>query len=397
MRRVDRLRELVRDLGLAGCLLSKPENIYYYTGVYPIESSFLVVSRNGDAGLVVAPSSYPEARERAEDGVEVMQGGLNMSRFLRRCLLDMGCLPPRRGVYLRDALTRALTQPLGIEEDSLGVGIARALGLGKTVDISPYVMEMRMVKDGGERRAIKRACEVADDAMERALERLRPGMRETEVSGIFDREAKRLGGNETKARVRSGKNSAKPFAKLMDGAVGEGPLMIDYGTTYDNYWSDITRTFHLGSPDEGFMDAYEAVQEAREAGLRLLRAGGEISAADRVVRDVLREYGYGDCIVYTSGHGVGLEVHEPPIVSVNPPKPELPRFQGKSDAERLYQSMVSFFYMEEEPVFQKNTIIAYEPGVYLPEFGVRIEDMVLIGEKPRVLSRLPTDVDGAII
>jgi Xaa-Pro aminopeptidase len=394
MKRIERLRELVRDLGLAGCLVSKPENIYYFTGVYPIESSFLVVSRDGDAALIVAPSSYPEAREKADDQVEVALGGLNMTRSLRRCLLDMGCLPRQRGVLLRDALTRALLPPLGIEGDSLGIGIARNLGLGKSVDISPYVMEMRMVKDGAERRAVERACEVADEAMERALDRIKPGMRETEVSGIFDREAKRLGGNDTKARVRSGRNSAKPFARLMDGVIKEGPLMIDYGATYENYWSDITRTFHVGRPGEDFRDAYEAVLEARQQGLRHLRARGEISVVDRVVREVLMEHGYGDCIVYTSGHGVGLEVHEPPIVSVNSPKPEIPRFHGRSDAERLYQSMISFFYRDEEPVFHRNTVIAYEPGVYLPEFGARIEDMVLIGGKPHVLSRLPTDIDG---
>ena len=389
--RIDGLRELIVDLGLAGALVSKPENVYYFTGVYPIESTFLIVPRDGDPCILVAPSSYNEAREKA--AVEVVMGGLDMTRVLRRCLLEKNCLPRQRGVFLRDAITRVFVPPLGVEGESLGVGLAEGLGLEKTVDITPYIMEMRMVKDRRERRAIRRACEIADEALERVLERIRPGMREAEVSGIFDREAKKLGGNETKARVRSGRNSAKPFAKIMDGVVGRGPLMIDYGATYENYWSDITRTFHVGRPGEGFEYAYEAVIEARRIGLRNVMAGVEVSRVDKAVREVLTDYGYGDCIVYTSGHGVGLEVHEPPLISVHQPRPEIPKFQGSSDAERLYRSMVSFFYVDEEPSFQKNTVVAYEPGIYLEGFGVRIEDMVLVREKPEILSRLPTGLD----
>jgi Xaa-Pro aminopeptidase len=395
MDRIEKLHSLVEEEELAGCLIAKPENIYYFTGVYPIESSFLIVPRGGEAELVVAPSSYREARE--ESRVGVVKGKLDMRSFLKKFLLNLGCIPRSRGVLIRDYLTRALMPPLGIEGEFLSIEVARKLGIRKYRDISPLIMRMRMVKDRKELRAIKHASEIADEAMQRVKARIKPGMREREISGLFDREAKKLGANETKARVRSGRDTAKPFAKLMKGVIAEGPLLIDYGATYENYWSDITRTFHVGKPAEEFEDAYRAVVEAKKAGLKHARAGVAIARVDRAVKEVLRDYGYEGCTVYTSGHGVGLEVHEPPIVSSMIAKPEAPRLYSDGDVQRMYRLMLAYLRKGDRPAFHENTVIALEPGIYLRDFGVRIEDMVLIKKRPRLLSRFPDALEEIII
>jgi Xaa-Pro aminopeptidase len=101
-------------------------------------------------------------------------------------------------------------------------------------------------------------------------------------------------------------------------------------------------------------------------------------------------------MVYTPGHGVGLEVHELPVITSRRVREE-PLFRGSSDVERLYRAMAQFFVTEEEPVFQENMVLAIEPGLYFKDFGVRVEDMVLVKHRARLLSRFPTALEAVTV
>lgn len=393
--RLEKLQVFIAEMDLAGCVVAKPENIYYFTGVYPIESSFLIVPGNREPTLLVAPSSYREAEESSR--VAVVKGELNILASLKRSLLELSFLQVKNDVYVRNLLGGWRSKPLGIEGDYIGVNVLEALGDPKYIDITPEVMRLRMVKDDKEIKNIEKAVEISEGALKEAAQHLALGMSERAVSGIFDQAAKRLGGNETKARVRAGVNTAKPFARMMDGEIVKGPVLIDFGCTYNGYWCDITRMFHIGEPKEEFLRAYEAVLKARERGLEAARAGEEIPKMDEGVREVLQEHGYEDSLVYTTGHGIGLEVHEPPLISSTTPMPETPKLYSDGDVQRMYRVMSAVLGEGEKPRFQENTVIALEPGVYLKDFGVRVEDMVLIKKKGKLLSSFPVGLEEIVI
>lgn len=393
--RLERLYSVIEEEDLSGCVISKPENIYYFTGVYPVETSFLIVPSGKDPLLLAAPSSYREAVDKAV--VEVGLGELNMLVSLKRVLLSLGCLPPRNDIFLRNLLGNWRSKPLGIEGDRLGVSFLDALGNPKYRDISSWIMDLRMVKDGGEIKCIERAVKISEDALRESLGHLRVGARVRELSGFFDHCAKRRGADETKARVRAGRNTAFPFSRDMGGRISRGPVLIDFGCAYRGYWCDLTRMFYVGEPDEAFADAYEAVVMAREKGLMAAVAGERIAKTDVEVRSVLVRHGYRENLVYTSGHGVGLEVHEPPIISSQRIEPSVPRLYSDGDPQRLYRVMRSYLERAGEPRFRENTVIALEPGVYLKRFGVRVEDMVLVKRKPRLLSSLSARLEDSII
>ncbi|NOZ59792.1 MAG: aminopeptidase P family protein [Euryarchaeota archaeon] len=390
-----RIEELVERLGEADvdcCVIAKPENVYYFTGVYPIEASFLIVSTMREPLLLVAPSSYAEAEERSR--VEVVKGELRSLKALRQRLTREGCLPEKRGVFLRDLLGALRKKPLGIEGDYLPAKAARKLGRWR--DISPIIAEMRMVKDAEEVRIITRAVESSEKALRRVYNEIAPGMAERELSGRLDLELKRLGADQTKARVRSGRSSAKPFSREMEGSIGRGPLLVDYGGAFEHYWTDLTRTFHVGRAGEDYEEVYSCILEAKRAALREIGAGRSISEVEHAVREVFREHSLEGHMVYTPGHGVGLEVHEPPVITARRVREE-PMFRGSSDVERLYQAMAQFFVLEEEPVFRENMVLAIEPGLYFRDFGVRVEDMVLVKRRARLLSRFPDELEALVL
>lgn len=390
-----RIEELVEKLGEAGvecCVIAKPENVYYFTGVYPIEASFFIASAKHEPLLLVAPSSYAEAEERSR--VEVVKGELQSLEALRQRLVLEGCLPERRGVFLRDLLSAVRKKPLGIEGDYLPAKAAQKLGRWR--DISPIIAEMRMVKDREEVGIITRAVESSEKALRRVSQEIAQGMAERELSGRLDLELKRLGADQTKARVRSGRSSAKPFSRDMRGSISEGALLVDYGGAFEHYWTDLTRTFHVGRTSEAYEEVYNCILEAKRAALREIGAGRSISGVEHAVREVFREYSLEKHMVYTPGHGVGLEVHELPVITSRRVREE-PLFRGSSDVERLYRAMAQFFVTEEEPVFQENMVLAIEPGLYFKDFGVRVEDMVLVKHRARLLSRFPTALEAVTV
>ncbi len=218
---------------------------------------------------------------------------------------------------------------------------------------APFVEPLRRVKDEDELAAMCEAALIGCKLFERILGSLKPGVREIEVAAELEHQARLLGaeGMSFETIVASGPRSALPHGRATTRLLPRrGFLTLDFGVILKGYCSDMTRTVFLGKPKPSERSAYQAVLEAQEAAVARVNSGVSCGEVDEAARGVLRREGLAEAFRHSTGHGVGLEIHEPPRV-------------GAGQTARLLPGMV----------------ITIEPGIYLPgEFGVRIEDMVAV-------------------
>ncbi|WP_297437794.1 Xaa-Pro dipeptidase PepQ [Thermococcus sp.] len=333
--RIEHLQEFLSQNELDGALIISSPNLYYFTGSSPVLGGYLVVTP--DESLFMVPElEYEEARETSKVPVEKFKGGKDLyerlSSFgLRRLGIEGGT---------SFSLTQSLREKVGVTEF-------------KTID--DIIKELRIIKTPEEIEVIKAACEIADMAMMAALEEISEGKREREIAAKMEYVMK-MNGAEKPAFdtiIASGWRAALPHGVASDKRIEKGDLVvIDEGALYRHYHSDMTRTIIVGSPNAKQKEIYEIVLEAQRKGVKNARPGMTAKELDTIVRDVIKEYGYGDYFIHSTGHGVGLQIHEWPRVS-------------QTDDTKLKPGMV----------------ITIEPGIYLPKFGgVRIEDTLVITE-----------------
>jgi Xaa-Pro aminopeptidase len=219
--------------------------------------------------------------------------------------------------------------------------------------VDGLVEAARMVKSAREVAAIRRSVEINSAAYAGAVARFRHGMTEQELAAELDYQS-RLGGASAPAFetiVAAGPRSALPHARPAARPIGSNELLlIDMGALVEGYSSDMTRVLHVGRPSKKARELYAAVREAQEAAVAAIRPGVTAGSVDRVARETLEAHGFGEAFVHSTGHGLGLNVHEPPRL-------------GKGEKTRLEAGMT----------------VTVEPGAYLAGFGgVRIEDTVLV-------------------
>jgi Xaa-Pro aminopeptidase len=219
--------------------------------------------------------------------------------------------------------------------------------------VGALVSMLRWVKDADEIKKMRAAATLGCRLFEAILSTIEAGMPETAVAAQLEHAA-RLAGAETMSFptiVASGVRSGLPHGMASSAKLPKrGFVTLDFGVVLDGYCSDMTRTIHLGRALPGERDAYDAVLEAQEAGVAAVRAGATGGDVDEATRSVLRQAGLADWFTHSTGHGVGLEIHEGPRLAAK-------------QTQRLEAGMV----------------ITIEPGIYIPgKFGVRIEDMVLV-------------------
>ena len=230
------------------------------------------------------------------------------------------------------------------------------------------VARLREVKDADEVRQIRAAAEVADAAMTEVLARGLAGRTERDVALDLEIAMRRAGAEAVSFApiVASGAHGALPHAQPREVAIEAGQLVtIDWGAKLGGYCSDCTRTFSTGEIDDEARDLYELVRRAQWEALAAVRPGPTGQEVDRVARDIIGAAGHGEEFGHGLGHGVGLEIHEPPRLS-------------KQSETELVAGMV----------------VTVEPGVYVPgRHGVRIEDLVVVTESAHdVLNTLPKDL-----
>jgi Xaa-Pro aminopeptidase len=218
------------------------------------------------------------------------------------------------------------------------------------------VERMRMVKSPSEIDRIRRSVLTNSRAFEQTVLGVRAGITEQDLAAELEYRMRRLGAEKPSFEtiVAAGVRSALPHAQPTAARLQFGQLVVvDMGALQEGYASDMTRMLYLGTPTAKVKRTYRAVLEAQLAGIDAVRAGARTAHVDAAARDVLKRHGLDRAFIHSTGHGLGLEIHEPPRL-------------GKSDKGRLQAGMA----------------ITIEPGVYLENFGgIRIEDTVVVTEK----------------
>ncbi|MFB3916421.1 MAG: M24 family metallopeptidase [Terriglobales bacterium] len=249
---------------------------------------------------------------------------------------------------------------VGIEAERMSVATRTAVAalLPESSRLRPtagMVEELRMIKEPEEVENIRRAVLTGAALLDTAIEAVHPGVAETAVAAEIEYAARRAGceGMSFPTIVAAGVRSSLPHGEASSQPVpARGFVVMDFGVILGAYCSDMTRTVHVGRVDGAARRVYEAVREAQQAGLDAVRPGVTVGDVDQAARRTLRRAGLAQYFTHSTGHGVGLEIHE---------RPRLAR--GGTD------------------VLRPGMVITIEPGVYIPgRYGVRIEDMAVVTE-----------------
>lgn len=338
---MDKFLKLTENLKNHECLLITSEENRKYITSFTSSAGFLVLGRNGSAFFT--DSRYIEAAEK-----------------------EISICPVKLFTDFKDDVADYIFQhgysKVHIEAEKTSVArlnfLSKNLKLTKicsdgTLDRS--IENLREVKSEEEVSKIQKAQLIAEKAFNEILTFIKPGVREIEIAAKLENIMRTEGsqGFAFDTIAISGKNTSKPHGVPTDNKVCVGDFVtMDYGAVFDGYRSDMTRTVAVGKISSKQEEIYNTVLKAQEASLSILKAGVKCSDADKAARDVIKNAGYGEFFGHSTGHGVGIEIHESPNLA------------PKSKA-----------------ILEAGNVVTVEPGIYLPdEFGVRIEDFVVITE-----------------
>jgi Xaa-Pro aminopeptidase len=256
----------------------------------------------------------------------------------------------------RSAVKRVGYEPARMSCDHFDSLKARMPMKSTLVPVRGWIEEMRMLKSPDELAAIRRSVETNSRAFEHTAARAKTGMSESDLAAELEFRMRRLGAEKPSFEtiVASGARSALPHAQPTGAKIAAGDLVVvDMGTFQNGYASDMTRMLFAGAPGAKVKRLYRAVLEAQLAAIDVVRDGARTAAVDAAARKVLAGYGLDRAFTHSTGHGLGLEIHEPPRL-------------GKRDKMRLKSGMA----------------VTIEPGVYLEGFGgIRIEDTVVVTDR----------------
>jgi Xaa-Pro dipeptidase len=349
--RIQRLKPLLRAAGADYVALVPGPNLVYFAGLHMHLSERPIVAlltTDGDRPpILIAP--FFELGKAASGPVK----------------LDWKVHSYRDGVPYQAAFDEA-AQANGLRDVTIAVEptqmrvlewtlLSTAIPGARQVSAADAIAELRMRKDPDEIGAMKRAIQLSEEALSKTLEEIVPGMTERQVASVLMNYLLAAGADNLAFAplIQTGPSGANPHAGAGDGVLHQGDtLIMDFGMTLRDYSSDITRTIIIGKLDDEMARVYEAVKAANAAGRAAAKPGVTCEAVDKETRDVIEAAGYGQYFTHRTGHGLGLEGHEPPyIVGGN------------------------------ALVLQPGMTFTVEPGIYIPgKGGVRIEDNVVITE-----------------
>ncbi|NLP37962.1 MAG: aminopeptidase P family protein [Firmicutes bacterium] len=338
MKKLKALRQQLKTQNLEAALITNPVNVAYLSG-FVGTAGFLVITEK--AAALFTDFRYLEQAQQQAPAFEIID------------------VAGKQWEKVNEFLTGHRVQTIAVEKDHLTVHtydeITRICsGIELQKPASP-VEVLRRIKSREEIESIKKAQALTDAAFTYILDLVRPGVSERELALELEFYLRRQGasGLSFTMIVASGPRSALPHGTASEKVLTVGDAVVfDFGCVVDGYCSDMTRTVFVGSVTDKQRQVYEAVLAAQEKALSVLRAGLTGRQADAAARDVLTELGFAGYFGHGLGHGVGREIHEAPRLSPL-----------------------------SEDILESGMVVTVEPGVYLPgEFGVRIEDMVVIGE-----------------
>ena len=337
-KRVNKLREAMRERELTAMLITNPINRRYMTG-FTGSAGYVLITEQ-EAYLLTDFRYMTQAPQQAK-GFTVVEHG------------------PKPMESVRELLASANIKEVGFEQDTVTFGThsayAEALQSIELKAVSGIVEQLRIFKDEDEIAVMQKAADLADATFSHVLQFVKPGMTEREVDLEMEFFMRKHGATSSSfdTIVASGERSAMPHGVASSKVIGQNELItFDFGALLDGYCSDLTRTIATGTPVPELRKIYDIVLEAQLHTLENLKPGMTGREADALARDIIAGYGYGDQFGHSTGHGLGMEVHE------------APRLSKLSD-----------------DVLKPGMVVTVEPGIYIDGLGgVRIEDDVVITE-----------------
>lgn len=319
---------------LDALLLAFSPNLRYLTGFTGSNGNLLLLPDR--AILFTDPRYTIQAGQETSCEIKIAKGPLVfdiVSAIQRLRLRRIGYEPSRMTCDLFESLQSRLPMKSSLKA------------------VSGWIEQMRTIKSATELDRIRGSVETNSRAFEETVKRVRPGMKEQDLAAELEYRMRRLGAEKPSFEtiVAGGRRGALPHAQPTAARLETGSLVvIDMGAFQEGYASDMTRMLFLGTPSAKVKRTYKAVLEAQLAAIDAVKAGVSTAHVDRRARRVLNGYGLGEAFVHSTGHGLGLEIHEPPRI-------------GKRDKGKLETGMA----------------VTIEPGVYLEGFGgIRIEDTI---------------------
>lgn len=335
MRRINALKQSIEKQGKPfNCAIFNPINVTYFSDFS--EAVALLITEQDEGILYVSTTNYEHAKAEVK---------------------NFTVEPLKRGERLVEKIAKR-TQAKKLAVDTLPIESWRALakavgGEEKLEPINNVIAELRRKKDEQEIRLIRQACKIADIGMQTAAEIIRSGVKEREVAAEVEYAMRKAGSDGTAfdTIVASGFCCAYPHGAAQERTIADCDfVVVDLGAKYRFYCSDTTRTFIAGNPSEKQTRMFQTVQLAQQKAIEAIKPGVAAKDVDATTRRVIEEAGFCDYFVHNLGHGVGLEVHEAPVLG-----------------------------SDSKDILDAGNVVTVEPGVYLPGFGgVRIEDTVLV-------------------
>jgi len=342
--RLNRVREVMEQAGVDLLVIGPSSDFRYFTGHAPRLSerlTALIIPREGEATITVPRLEAPLLA--------------HLSDRFAMAIWDKTERPTERIAAMgREAGVRAVA----VNDQFWSVFLLQLEELLPSASFqsaSTIMTRMRVVKDPAEIALLREAARRTDAAWEEFCATVRlTGRTEREVAADLQALMAKQGFPTLAfCAVASGPNAASPHHETSDRVIQPGdPVVIDFGGEYEGYYSDITRTPVAGEPHPEFVKIYEIVKQAQQAAFETIRPGVACQDVDRAARKIISDAGYGEYFIHRVGHGLGLEIHEPPYLV-------------EGNTQPLEAGMVT----------------SDEPGIYIPgKWGVRIEDAVLVTE-----------------
>ncbi len=355
-RRIESLSKALEEDDLRCFLVPPSKDLYYLTGLAkePSERLFLVAVWPGGTLLCLAPELEASwVRDNLGDCMLfTWKEGENPYKLVKSLLGKANALSG--DVAIGGSLATSHFLKINAEIDDVNF-----------VDGSPFVAKLRATKDDEELKLLEESCKIADSVMGEAPALLKKGGTEQETARAIMAMFLERGAVQPWVSVAGGPNTSYPHHEATDRKISQGDIvMIDTGALYKGYNSDITRTFFLGTPPGEMVKIYDAVMRANHNATMKAVEGGQARDVDVAARKTLLAEGMIHAVKHRTGHGIGLDIHEPPYASE-----------------------------ADETVLEAGMTFTVEPGLYLDgKFGVRIEDVVAItpgGGPPKVMNSAP--------
>ncbi|WP_062104707.1 M24 family metallopeptidase [Bacillus niameyensis] len=337
MDKLQKIREEFGAFGIDGLLITSPYNRRYLTN-FTGTAGIALITQN--KAFFITDFRYTEQAAKQVEGYEIIQYSQGMIAEVADQVKALG------------------VKKIGFEQDHLSYSTWKAYEgaiAAELVPVSNLVEKMRLIKTSQEVAIIKEAADIADLAFKHILDYIKPGLTELEVANELEFFMRKCGATSSSfdTIVASGWRSALPHGVASEKVIEKGDFVtLDYGALYKGYVSDITRTIAVGEPSEQLKEIYDITLEAQLRAMEQIKSGMTGIEADAIARDYITAKGYGDNFGHSLGHGIGLEVHEGPGLSIR-----------------------------SEQKLEPGMVVTVEPGIYVPKLGgVRIEDDILITE-----------------